>query len=292
MSVVEVGRVGGGPSLSVAVDGAEDGPTVVLLHGVGRSFRSWDFLVSELGASHRLVRPDARGHGGSGRASGTYLLADYVGDVVAVLDEVVSGPVIMIGHSLGAVTAAAVAQQHPHRVRATVLVDPPFQLAEPVDAPPTGPLIEMFRGIQRRSPEWRRDGTTEAALAREIAAAPSPFGVLMGERYALDAITARAHGHLHVDASVFDPLIDPPPGHLGPEVVVDRGVTQPTLVLAADLTAPDRATSRSHEERFVAASDDVTWLRVDGGGHSLHEETDHRGTAVARLRGFLAVVGT
>ena len=41
------------------------GPPVVLLHGGGLDHRSWDDQVGPLSADHRVITPDARGHGGS-----------------------------------------------------------------------------------------------------------------------------------------------------------------------------------------------------------------------------------
>ena len=72
---------------------------------------------------------DFRGHGKSGRAT-DYQPQGYVTDAIAVLEQLASGPAIVIGHSLGGVTAAALSQQRPELVRAMVLEDPPLGSTE------------------------------------------------------------------------------------------------------------------------------------------------------------------
>lgn len=280
----------GQPTLHVAVDGPDDAPAVVLLHGVTQSHRSWDWVVPEIGATHRVVRPDARGHGRSDRAPGHYDLFAYADDTAAVIEEV-GGPVVLVGHSLGGVVAAAVAQRRPELVRALLLEDPALLLARPVDGPPTGPMIDAFRALVRLVPRLRDEGTTEQELARRLAGTPTPFGVTAGERYTVDGLSAWAHGQLHLDETALEPLVDPPPDHLGAAFDIDEGLAQPTVVVAADLASPDRVTSRSDERRLTASSRDLTWLREPGAGHFVHDEQDHRPAVAAALRELLVRVG-
>lgn len=277
-----------GPALHVAVDGHDRGPVVVLLHGAARSHRSWDWVVPAIGATHTVVRPDLRGHGGSGRAEG-YLLADHVADAVAVIDEVADAPVVLVGHSLGGLVAAAVAQQRPALVRATLLEEPALALARAATGPPVGATAEdlrMRRDWAQRPPSPR---PTEGALARRLAGEDSAFGAANGQRYTIDALGAWAHGLLHLDPTALDPILDPVATHLGTGFDIDAGVPQRTVVLAADLAAPDRVTGRRDEQRLTAASPALRWVRVDGGGHNLHEEQDHRATVREHLVGLLAV---
>ncbi len=265
------------------VDGAAEGPTVVFVHGVCLSHRSWDPFVTPLvddGA--RVVRVDLRGHGESDRSPGAYDLEGYVGDVVAVLDHL-DRPVVLVGHSLGGVTAAAVAQRRPGRVTQLVLEDPALALARPADAPPAGPLLDLFRLIRRAAPSLQASDTTEAQLAARLAGAPTPFGVPAAERYEPDAMHAWAHGQLHLDVRVLDPIIDPPPHNLGPAFDIDAGLAVPTHVLAADLDAPNRVTSRE-DERRLGASPDVRFERVAGAGHNLHDEPAGRARLLEVLR--------
>lgn len=105
--------------------GEGSGPALLLLHGVTRCGNDWEGLFPELASDWRIFALDQRGHGGSGRAE-SYLVMDYVADAVHFIRQEIAAPVVIIGHSLGAMTAAAVAAELPEQVRAVVLEDPPF----------------------------------------------------------------------------------------------------------------------------------------------------------------------
>ena len=60
---------------------------VLFLHGVTRNWRSFYPLLGELNSECKLTAIDFRGHGHSGRTSGSYLVTDYVEDVLAVLES-------------------------------------------------------------------------------------------------------------------------------------------------------------------------------------------------------------
>lgn len=128
-------------ALAHRVTGRPGGPTVVLLHALGEQGASWDAVAATLAASFRVVVPDLRGHGASGRAS-HYSLELMRDDVVALLDRLGLGRVDLVGHSLGGAVALLVAQEHPDRVDRLVLEDapPPRPRVRPVPERPTGPL--------------------------------------------------------------------------------------------------------------------------------------------------------
>ena len=112
---------------------ASNGPTLVLLHGLGASGAVWQGIGRRLHPEFRLVAPDLRGHGDSGKPSAGYLPRDFVGDVAALLSHERSTPVDVLGHSLGAVIAAVLAAEQPELVRRLILVDPPFDPERPRD---------------------------------------------------------------------------------------------------------------------------------------------------------------
>ncbi len=85
--------------------------TVVFLHGFCLTWASWsrqiDYLLRRYGKRIRVISYDHRGHGKSDSAPmGTYRidqLAADLADVLAALE--VTGPVTLVGHSMGAMTA-------------------------------------------------------------------------------------------------------------------------------------------------------------------------------------------
>lgn len=102
------------------------GKPLVLLHGLTANRLSWFPLIPELAANWHVYAPDFRGHGSSGRAPDNhYRNADYARDVIAFL-KFLGEPVVLIGHSLGAMVSIVTAAQYPAGVSRVVLLDPPL----------------------------------------------------------------------------------------------------------------------------------------------------------------------
>ena len=106
--------------------------THVLLHGIGSASGSWLAQLAQArsarsGSCHVLAW-DAPGYGGSTALPMEMPCAsDYAQQLWAWLDAVVADctqPVTLVGHSLGALMAAAAAVQQPTRVRRLVLLAP------------------------------------------------------------------------------------------------------------------------------------------------------------------------
>jgi pimeloyl-ACP methyl ester carboxylesterase len=117
------------------VEDSLSGPPLLLIHGFSGRLQSWEPLIPYLTPPWHVVRYDLRGHGKSGRVAGEYHLLDYARDAIALSQALFTEPAVLMGHSLGAMIAVAVAAQVPERVRGTVLLDPPFCLHDsPVSA--------------------------------------------------------------------------------------------------------------------------------------------------------------
>ncbi|MEH1011767.1 alpha/beta hydrolase [Micromonospora sp. CPCC 206060] len=113
-------RLPDGVRLHVEVTGPDDAEvTVVLLHGWTLDGRAWHRQVepvrAALGEAARVVTYDARGHGRSSCMSLRTATLEQLGDdLAAVLAEVApTGPVVLVGHSLGGMTIMEYAHRHP-----------------------------------------------------------------------------------------------------------------------------------------------------------------------------------
>lgn len=121
----------GGPTLSYQEWGRPDGAVVLLLHGLRSSSDSWRHVAPVLGERFRVIAPDARGHGDS-EWTQTYSRAEAMTDVEGLMDRLGVLAAIVVGHSMGAVTAFNLAATQPDRVRLLVLEDmPPPDPAKP-----------------------------------------------------------------------------------------------------------------------------------------------------------------
>ena len=112
----------GGRRVRYAVSGA--GPSVVMLHGIGRSLEDWSEQHELLADRFRVYSVDLAGFGGSEPLTEPSTLPALAGFVEGFLDAVgVADPVHLVGNSLGGAVAMQVAVQAPHRVASLVLVD-------------------------------------------------------------------------------------------------------------------------------------------------------------------------
>src|SRR5215211_2564853 len=94
----------------------DDGATpIVLLHGFSDSGECWYPLVPHLAGRGSMALPDARGHGHSGVPDEPVDMEALAGDAAAVVRSL-GRPAILIGHSMGADTAAYLAARQPDLV--------------------------------------------------------------------------------------------------------------------------------------------------------------------------------
>ena len=114
-----------GVSLAADVQGPQDGPPVILLHGGGQTRGAWGNTSSAM-ARHgfRVTALDLRGHGESGWSpDGRYALDQFADDlrtVAATLEQ----PPVLVGASLGGLTSMLACGEEPKvRLKALVLVD-------------------------------------------------------------------------------------------------------------------------------------------------------------------------
>lgn len=120
----------GGLSLIADTCGDPDNPSVLLLHGAGRSKSSWRQAAQALAAAGRYaISLDLRGHGESAWSSaGRYDLDAFIGDLHAVLQALPSRPVIVAASLGGLVALAALGTAASELSNGLVLVDTPLTL--------------------------------------------------------------------------------------------------------------------------------------------------------------------
>ncbi|MFG3037829.1 alpha/beta fold hydrolase [Streptomyces sp. NPDC048330] len=104
--------------------GRAPAPGVLLLHGLMGHAGHWAPAVGRLTGGHRVVALDQRGHGASEKpAGGPFTREAYVADAAVVVEQLGLGPVTLVGHSMGALTAWQLAAERPDLVKALVICD-------------------------------------------------------------------------------------------------------------------------------------------------------------------------
>ena len=121
----------GGVSLCVHERGS--GPPLLLLHGFSATARSLDALAQGLAEEYRVIAPDLVGHGASDapRDLAPYRMDACIAQLCALLDALETGPVGVLGYSMGGRVALALLAQAPERVRSGLLVSASAGIANP-----------------------------------------------------------------------------------------------------------------------------------------------------------------
>jgi pimeloyl-ACP methyl ester carboxylesterase len=133
------------------VDGS--GPGLVLVHGTAFGAEgTWGHLVDQFTEHRTVVRPNFAGSDETTDDGGDLTIEALAEQVAAAAEAAAEGPVDLVGFSLGAVVAAAVAARRPDLVRRLVLV-----------AGWTGPDDEYMRNVMT---VWRRMADDVEAFGR------------------------------------------------------------------------------------------------------------------------------
>ena len=155
-----------GTRLACADYGGE-GPPALLLHGLAGHAREWDSTAAWLTRSHRVLAPDGRAHGRSARSPVDVSPEAFVLDAQHWLRLLARGPAVVVGQSLGGLTALVLAASSPDLVsglvvaEATPEADPDavgavrrWLASWPLPFPSAGRAREFFGGDTLRARAW------------------------------------------------------------------------------------------------------------------------------------------
>ena len=119
-----------GITMNVALAGPEDAPAVILLHGFPESHRTWRALAPLLSDKFRLIMPDQRGFGDSGRPQevDAYQTETLLADLFALADALGIERFALVGHDWGGAIAWAAAIKGDPRVERLAIINSPHPL--------------------------------------------------------------------------------------------------------------------------------------------------------------------
>lgn len=247
----------------------ESRPIVTFLHGAGLNAHTWDTTILALGLPALAI--DLAGHGDSSwRDDLAYTARALAPDVVAALQEWTDRPQLLVGQSLGGLTAAAVAASRPDLVRELVVID----ITPGVD-PNAGPtqIRDFFAGPT----DWAtRDELVDRALAFGLGGsrAAAERGVYLNSRVRADGRVEWKHHFAHLAAQMAAAPPQPAPpadaisavlGESGWEDLA--GVAAPTTLIRGSHGYVTEADAAEFSRRLPAAS-----LVVMPTGHNVQEE--------------------
>lgn len=270
-------RTADGVDLHVEVDPGPD-PTVVLVHGFTARLEEFLLQRETLQGRNRTVLYDCRGHGRSRtRQRVRNASIDQLGrDLGVVLDEVApSGPVVLLGHSMGGMTIMALARQRPELFGPRVVGA--FLLATSsgglVEAGPIGMAVRISRrlGLLQLVLLWLR---LWSPLLERFRKRGTRLGSCWYRHYLFGTDDAGDPGQvrlvqdlleetpLPVTSAFYRTLLDHDE-HASLAAMRDIPVT----LLVGD---SDRLTPVAHSRRMAEALPDAELVVVPGAGHSVN----------------------
>ena len=101
---------------------AGKGPVLLLVHGMGGTFRNWETVIDPLARRHTVIAPDLPGHGESGAGHGDYSLGSFASIIRDLLLRLGHDRATLVGHSLGGGVVMQFGYQFPEMVERLVLV--------------------------------------------------------------------------------------------------------------------------------------------------------------------------
>ncbi|WP_242042104.1 alpha/beta fold hydrolase [Leptolyngbya sp. FACHB-541] len=100
-------------------------PPLLFLHGFGSAIAQWHSNLVSLSQSHTIYALDMLGFGASEKAAAPYRVDLWVDQVYDFWRTLIGQPVVLVGHSLGALVSLTAAVAHPEMIRGLVLITLP-----------------------------------------------------------------------------------------------------------------------------------------------------------------------
>jgi len=110
-------------SLQVYYEIRGQGPSLILIHGLGSSSRDWELQIAPFAEHFQVVALDLRGHGRSSKPPGPYSMELFAEDTSRLIEELGLDPVHILGISLGGMVAFQLALDQPGLVRSLVITN-------------------------------------------------------------------------------------------------------------------------------------------------------------------------
>jgi len=241
----------------------ETGTPIVVMHGLFGSGRNWMTAARRLAGKHRVFALDLRNHGSSPHV-GTMSYPEMADDVRETIESLGTGPVTLVGHSMGGKTAMLTALLYPSVVERLVVVD-----AAPVTYPPA--FVEYAQAMRNADlSAVQRRADVDAQLADAV---PTPgTRAFLLQNLILDEAGARWRPNLPVIEAALPQISGWPTGLEGHQY------DGPTLFIYG---GKSDYVQQDHRDTIAAYFPRVQYAEVAEAGHWVHAE---------RLDDFLAAL--
>ena len=248
-----------------------NGPTIVLVHGISSSHLAWGSIAEKLSSlGFDVIAPDLRGRGASNSLQGRYGLPAHQEDLCRVIEQLSQKPVFLAGHSMGAYVGVEFGVRFPDYLERLILVDGGLALPRPSSMEPEdylrktlGPAVERlsleFKSIEDYLDFWHKHPAFLDAINWND-------DVERFFTYDLEEISGGYKSRVVKEAVFADGK-----GLMAPSMVsmIDR-VTAPMLLMTAErglLNQPKPMLPVQAVEEKSIAIEHLTWIEVPATNH-------------------------
>ncbi len=237
---------------------------LILLHGLTANGTCWTALARDLERDYDVIMPDARGHGKSSVPEDGYRYEDHAKDVVGLIKALKLSSPILIGHSMGGMTATVVAGRNPKLLRGLILEDPSFLSPKVQREVRDSDVADQHRRFLKMS--------LDEVLADARTRHPQRSSELL-------ELLARAR--LQTRMSAFDVLTPPNPDYM--QLV--SSIDVPTLLVIAE----NGVVSSEVAAELQCVNSKFQVEKIPNAGHGVHYDQPERFAAV--VKSFLYSIG-
>jgi N-formylmaleamate deformylase len=238
---------------------------LILLHGLMANGLCWTSLAQVLEKEYDIIMPDARGHGHSSVPDFGYRYEDHANDVAGLIKALRLPPPILLGHSMGGMTAAVVASRNPNLLRGLVLVDPTF----------LSPKVQREVRDSEVADQHRR--MLNMSLSEVVADARNRH-----PNRSAETLELFARARLQTSMAAFDVLTPPNPDYK----ILINAIDVPSLIIFGDKGVVSSVVA----EELQGLNPRLQAVQIPEAGHSVHLDQPERFAAV--VRSFLRSIGT
>ena len=199
-------------------EGPVNGPTVILLHALGASWKSWNSIISFFINKYHLIAIDLRGHGNSDHIKENYSWENYSSDIYDFINYNSYKNIHIIGHSLGGIIGAITSINH-KSIKTLCMEDPPIFFGG--NNKPKN-LLSLFEKQMLLS----KKKMTVEKTANEI--------TKFSKNIKKDVAITRAKNILSADYRIWETiLLNKNRGHYSSDILI-KNINIPTLILRAN----------------------------------------------------------
>ncbi len=241
-------------------------PPIILLHGLMTKGACWTPLAQALEKEYDVIMPDARGHGNSTAPNHGYCYNNLAADVADLIKELRLTKPILLGHSMGGMTAAVVASQNSKRLGGLVLADPTFLTPQRQHEVYMSNIADQHRQILNRPKE---------EYLAEVRTRSS--------RRSQEVIELFAHARLQTSIHALEILAPPNPDY----IQLINSIDVPTLLVIGDtgsVVSPELAAE------LAELNEHLKVVQIAQAGHAVPYDQPEKFSAVIQtfLRSLIA----